>query len=569
MQLKLIARALTLALGFSLAGSTLAAGENTTASSKRLARVSSEDVLARTVFQTLVAEFALRQGDPQLASDAWTDLAQRTRDPEVIARATDVATFAKQYDRALELTKLWLSVDPEATKARQIQSSLLVQANRIPELAPQLAALLAQDKDNLASNLMNLNRMLARINDPKAVQQLIDRLATPYTDLPEAHFAMAQAAASAGDTSRSLEETEKAIALRPDWEMAAIARAQLQAIQSPATALIGLGSFVERNPKASEARMLLARLLITEKRYDEARRHFEKLLTENPDKLDIIYPVAVLALQQGDSKTGRQQLERLLNSDFPDKSTVHYLLGQLDQEQNHPDAAVDHFLLIGNGEQYLPARTRAAQIRVQQGRIEEARKLLQETRGVSGEQLTQLRQTEAQILRDANRLNDAYIVLDNALTEQPDNVDLLYDAALTADRLDKPALLEQHLKHLLKLQPNHPHALNALGYSWAERDLHLDEAKKLIEQALAQLPDDPFITDSLGWVYFRQGKLAEAQQTLEKAYKIKADPEIAAHLSEVLWAQGRKDDARKLLRDALKANPDNAVLNATTKKLQP
>lgn len=571
MQLKRIAAALTLALGLTHGVYSLAAGEATAKpADKRVnTQASSEDLLARTVFQALVGEFALQRGDTKLGSDAWTDLAQRTRDPKVVARATEVAGFARQFDRALELSRLWLEVEPDSAKARQSQSTLLILSNRLDELAPQLVTLLEQDKANLGNNLMHLNRMLARHEDKKAVQSLVDRVAAPYDDLPEAHFAMAQAAANANDNLRSLNETEKTLQLRPDWESAALARAQLQTRLSAQTAIDSLSTFVGANPNARDARLALARLLITEKRYDEARRHFDRLIKDNPDNPDVIYPVAMLALQQGDMTTGRSQLEHLLTTDFADKSTIHFFLGQLDQEQKKPEAAAEHYRQVTAGQQYIAARSRLAQILLQQGKTNEARELLHNTRGGTADERTQLILAESQILREAGRHNDAYIVLDLALTAQPDNPELLYEAALTAERIGKPEILEIHIKHLLSIKPDHAHALNALGYSLAERNTRLPEAFDLIAKALNLTPEDPFIMDSMGWVLYRQGKLAESLKTLENAYRIKADPEIAAHLGEVLWTMNRKDDARRILNDALKAHPDNEVLTGIVKKLLP
>ncbi|MBK7648034.1 MAG: tetratricopeptide repeat protein [Betaproteobacteria bacterium] len=571
MQPKRIAAALTLAIGLTHWGYGLAAGDPATKpSGKRpITHAASEDLLARTVFQALLGEFALRRGDAKLSSDAWADLAQRTRDPKVLARATEVASLARQYDRALELTKLWLEAEPDSVKAKQAQSSLLIQSNRIDDLAPQMSALLAQDKSNVGNNLLHLNRILGKISDKKAVQSLVDRVATPYDNLPEAHFAMAQAAANAGDNLRALNEAEKALQLRPDWEIAAIARAQLQARQSAQTAIDSLTNFVDSNPAARDARLALARLLISEKRYDDARGHFDRLLKENPDNPDVIYPVAMLALQHGDTTTGRTQLEHLLETDFPDKSTIHFFLGQLDQEQKRPQDALEHYRQVTTGEQYIPARSRTAQILIQQGKIDDAREVLHDTHSNSNADRTQLILTESQLLREANRQNDAYIVLEAALSAHPDNPELLYETALTAERIGKPEQLDKHLKHLLELKPEHAHALNALGYSWAERNTRLPEAHDLIAKALKLSPEDPFIMDSMGWVLFRQGKLPEALQTLEKAYKLRADPEIAAHLGEVLWTVNRKDDARSLLNDAAKANPDNEVLNLVIKKLFP
>jgi len=568
MPIKLIAAALIIAF----AGASQAADPAVKASPRKSlagTRTAGEDTIGRTVFQALVGDIALQRGEIEMGVSAWADLARRTRDTKVIARATEVAAFARQYDLALELTKLWLEVEPESAKAQQTQSSLLVLSNRLEELAPQLATVLEQDKASLTTNLMQLNRVLARHADKKAVQRLVDRLASPYDSVPEAHFAMGQAAANTSDFMRAQSEFEKALLLRPDWEAAALARAQLQARQSSQTAITSLSEFVGNYPNARDARLALARLLISEKQYSEARVHFERLIKDNPDNPEVIYPVAMLALQHGDTSTGRTQLEKLLNSDFPDKSTVHFFIGQIDEDQKKPEAALEHYRQVSAGEQYIPARSRAAQILLKQGRIEEARELIHTTQTTLAGERTQLILAESQLLREAGRHAEAYAVLDAALAKQPDNPELLYETALTAEREGKPEVLETHLKRLLELKPDHAHALNAMGYSLTERNIRLGEAQELIARALSLAPNDPFIMDSMGWVLFRQGKFEEALSTLELAYQIKADPEIAAHMGEVLWALNRKDEARRLLKDAVKKNPDSEVLASTIKKLQP
>ncbi len=564
------------ALVLSLAGQALAAGETAAkapakspAKKQSTVPIADEDLLARTVFQSLVGDLALQRGETELGVSAWADLARRTRDPEVIARAAEVAAATRQYDLALELTALWLQVEPESTKARQTESTLLLLANRLDDLAPQIASLLEQDKANVAGSLMHLNRMLGRHSDKKAVQRLIDRVATPYGDLPEAHFAMGLAAVSANDLMRAQGEFQKALQQRPDWESAELAYAQLLARTSPSSAIESLNEFLARKPDARDARLTLARLLISERKYDAARAQFDILLKDSPDNPDLVYPVAMLALQQGDAAGARSQLEKLLKLDFPDKSAVHFFLGQLDEEEKKPDLALDHYRQVTAGDQYIAARGRAAQILLRQGKLEEAREQLRTTRGGTPAEKIQLILVEAQLLREAGRGEESYALLEAALAKQPDNPELLYETALAAERQGKPQVLEKHLGHLIKLKPDHAHALNAFGYSLAERNVRLAEAHKLLTQALALAPQDPFIMDSMGWVLFRQGKLAEALKTLETAYGIKADPEIAAHLGEVLWTMGRKDDALRLMNEAAKKNPDSEVLAGARKKFQP
>lgn len=530
-------------------------------------RAPTENILARTVFQSLLGELALQRGDINLGVDAWADLAQRTRDPKVIERATEVAGIAKQYDKALALTRLWLEIEPESEKARQSRSSLLLQANRIEDLAPQLEKLLEKDKDNLANNLLQLNRLLARHSDKKAVLSVVERVVAPYLAMPEAHYAMAQAAAHAGDNMRALAETEKALLLRPDWEGAAVARAQIQGQISNKTAIDALADFVSRYPNARDARLLLARLQIAEKQFVPARQNFDKLLETSPENLDVLYPAAMLALQQGDAKSGRALLERLLSSDFPDKSTLHFFLGQLEHDSNNTDKALEQFHQVTTGDQYISARARIAQILMQKGKSKEAREILSNARTSTPAEKSQLILAETLLLRETGQFEEAYALLDSAVKEQPGNEDILYEAALMAERVGKPEILEAHLTRLLSMKPDHPNALNALGYSWADRNIRLGEAETLIQKALEQRPGDPFIMDSLGWVFFRQGKVDEALSTLEKAYTIRADPEIAAHLGEVLWTKGRREDARKIMQEAATRHPGNDVLRDTIKKL--
>lgn len=570
MQFKLLVVAMTLALS----GQTFAAGEAPAAPARPLVKRAQpgavvEDVIGRTVYQILLAEFALRHKDVELAAGAWNDLALRTRDPQALARAIEVLSFARKFDMALELADLWLQVEPASVRAAQARSALMVQANRLDELAPQISALLAQDAVAVPANLMHLNRLLARHADKKAVQTLVDRVASPYDTLPEAHFAMAQAAGNAGDEMRALSEAEKALLLRPDWEPAALFRAQLQSRQSQTTAIDGLQAFVERYPAARDVRLALARLLIAEKRYGESRTHFDVLIKEVPNNPEVIYPLAMLALQQGDAVRARAELEHLLQTEFPDKSTVHFFIAQIDEEQKRPEAALAQYLQVIAGEQYIAARSRAALIQQKLGRQEAARETLRGTRGVSEAERTQLLLAESQLLRETGQHAEAYDLLEKSLLKHPASTELLYEAALLAERLGKPDILEKHLQRLLEINPEHAHALNALGYSWADRNVRLGEAEKLIDHALQVAPDDAFIMDSRGWVYFRQGRLAEALATLQKAYAMKKDGEIAAHLGEVLWALNRKDEARQLLQEALRQHPESEALLAIVKKLLP
>jgi Flp pilus assembly protein TadD len=172
------------------------------------------------------------------------------------------------------------------------------------------------------------------------------------------------------------------------------------------------------------------------------------------------------------------------------------------------------------------------------------------------------------LLRDADKAGEAYSVLEQALKKDPDQPELLYDFALTAEKLGRYEISEQSLRKVIKLRPDYAHAYNALGYSLAERNERLPEARKLIEKALQLRPDDSYIIDSMGWVMYRQGDLMGAAGYLRRAYDYQHDAEIGAHLGEVLWVQGKHDEARRVWDEALKNHPENEILRETVRRFE-
>ena len=173
------------------------------------------------------------------------------------------------------------------------------------------------------------------------------------------------------------------------------------------------------------------------------------------------------------------------------------------------------------------------------------------------------------MLRDARAFREAHALLSSSLAKYPDSVELIYDRAMVAEKLDRLDELERDLKRVIELKPDHAHAYNALGYTLADRTKRYSEAYELIQKAIALAPGDAFILDSLGWVQFRLGKTGESLQTLRRAYTMRPDPEIAAHLGEVMWATGSRDEATKLWRAALLEHPGNDSLITVLNRYKP
>lgn len=530
-------------------------------------KLPAQELTAQWLYQFLIAEIAGARGNIGLAIEAYRDLARTTRDPRVAQRAAQVAIFARRLDVALEVARLWAELDPDSPQAKQMVTTLMSASLRPEDLAQHLSRQLSAEGINLPLALLQLNRALARIQDKRQVLRIVEQVTTPYLGVAEAHFARAVAAFGAQDSVRALVETERALAARPDWEQAAMMRAQLQ---PRGEAIEGLRLFAKDHSASRDLRLMLARLYFGDKRYAEARKEFRELLAGTPDDGDTIYAVGVLSYQLGENAEAERHFRRLMELNYPEANSVRLYLGQLAEDDKRWSEAIKWYGEIDSGEQYIAARLRQAGIEARQGDVDAALRHLRETAlspAGQGDNEYKLLIGEAQILREAGRGAEALAVLDEGLARHPDQPDLLYESALMAERFGRLDVLDSRLKRLLQLKPDHAHAYNALGYSLLERNGDLNEAQRLIDKAVALAPDDPFILDSKGWVLFRRGDMAGALDALQRAFAIRADPEIAAHLGEVLWAMGRKAEAKSAWRKGAEASPSNDVLSATVKRL--
>ena len=525
-----------------------------------------QDLTGQILYQFLLAEIAAQRGQFGLSASAYLDLAISTRDPRIVRRAAEIAFHARQYDVALEAVRLWLSLEPESQPAKQMHSTLLLASGRLDELAAGLARDLAMEAPNVGEALLRMARAFTRYPDKLVIHRLFDQLTQPYLGLAEARFVRAQAELGKGDAARARSEIDQALALRPNWDVAALFKAEL--LPKGSAQLDFLKSWLEANPGAQDVRLAYARSLVSEKRYEDARVEFRRLLAANPESPEMLYAVGILALQVNDAAEAEKQLRRFVELGRGEVNPARFYLGQLAEQTGRLDEALGWYDQVATGEHALQARVRAAQVLVRQNKLDEARERLAAARGGAPDDL-RLVVAEAQLLRDAGRHAEAYAFLGRILEVRPDDPEILYETALAAEKLGYLDVMERHLQRLIALKPDSAQGYNALGYSFADRNMRLDEAAQLIDRAVALAPDDAAILDSKGWLLFRQGNLTAALENLRKAFAKMPDGEIAAHLGEVLWALDRRDEALAVWREAAKAHSTNEVLKATLKRFIP
>lgn len=527
-----------------------------------------QNLTAPMLFDFLMGETALQRGDRDVASESYLRLAKTTRDPRVAQRATEVALLSRKPMQAMDAAKLWVELDSNSVIAHQTIAALLVSSDRLDEARNHLDRLLELEGDPV-NFFMQLNNLLVRNADKTETLQLVQQFAKPYSEVPEAHFAVAQAASLAGQFETARQQMKLVLALRPDWEMAAIYNGRILHRASSANAIEFYENYLKTYPKANKTRITFARMLVAEKNYIMARRQFQQLLAQSPGNANVALAVGLLSMELRDFDAAEESFKKALEFGYKDLNTIRFYLASIYEKTHQLDKAMESFRSVVRGNQFLPAQIRYAYLLSKKGELSKAREHLQQLPVKNDQQRAHLIVTEAELLREAGAHQKVFDLLSNGLKKLPDYPELLYDRAMAAEKVGKIDILEKDLRKLIQLKPGHAHAHNALGYSFAEHGNRLPEALELIEKAIKLSPEDPYIIDSLGWVHYRMGNLTKGISYLKQAFVIKPDPEIAAHLGEVLWMQGTKEEAKEVWRSTIKSHPDNEILLNTMKKFMP
>jgi tetratricopeptide (TPR) repeat protein len=543
-----------------------------------------EGLSPELMYRILLGDVALQRGEPALAARAYLEAARETRDATLAKRATEIAVGARARSLSVESARLWSELDPSAQRPKQLLAALSGAGAKgfdSPgvgnDLKAELERVLADAATSpaaLGDAFLQLNRLLAYEPDKQAILRLVESVAQPYPDLAEARFAVALAAYNTGladlsTSAQALKEVDRALILKAGWERAALLKAEILGKRSPAEATAYLVDYLKAHPDSKAAAGSLAQFYVEQKRYAEARAIFERFWAADKSNRDYEFAIAALAVQMKDWQSAEKLFEDLKAANYDENGGVELYLAQIADETGRYALAFDRYRAVPDGERAWIAKLRAATMLAKQNKMAEARRYLADLPAVTIEQRVQVRQAEAQLLRDAGDNAGAYAVLTQALVEHPDQPDLLYDSAMVAEKLDKIDVLESRLTRLIALNPDNAQALNALGYTLVDRTTRTAEGVALIERAHKLDPKDPFILDSMGWAQFRLGNFDAAETYLRQALNERGDAEIAAHLGEVLWAKGERTRAREVWQSQLKSTPDNPVLIETMRRFAP
>ena len=540
-------------------------------------RPAGEGASSDLMYRVMKAEMEFQSGNWQGPYLTMYAAAQQSRDPRLAKRAAEMALSVRQKEDTLAAVRLWRELDPSSDEAAQYHLALAMQDDDLSEAEQLLRERLEKAGDEGRGRaLFEARQLLSRVRDKKAAARVTERLAAPYENTFEGRIVLSQSAFILGEADLARSHANAALALKPESELAALALAQAAGTSDAANDV--LTRFLKANPKARDVRLAYARVLVERKLYQQARTELETLLQTKDDDPAVLYALGMLEMHLQDHVNAEKHLSRFVEAmayhpddGSRDMARVYLMLAQLAEERGDLDKATSWLDKVSadDPEAVLLSQLRRAQLMAAKGDVKGARALLAGVKPLAVEGQVQVILTEGAILGEAGMKQEAYALLRKAAERFPDETDVLYDYALAAERAGHFGTMETMLRRVIEKAPDSQHAYNALGYSFAERGIRLREARQLIARAHAMAPEDPYITDSMGWVEYRLGKRAEAERLLRKAWKLRQDPEIGVHLGEVLWTAGKKQEARKVLREVRARDPKNAALRKAVARLKP
>ena len=520
---------------------------------------------SETLYALLAAELAGSRQRFDIALANYVQQAHQTRDPQVAARATHIARFLNAEKEALDAALLWVNVAPDDTEAQINAALALLQNGRLQEAFALSRKLHAQGEVALFQNIA------ASAADASDVQR--ETLLTAYKELLEEDPDHQELLVGTGLLLQQLGEPEVALeyAQRASQRSARSTGAALlesnilyqldrydEAVKRIETAL-------EHQPESLRLGLQYARLL-TQSDLEKSQTQFERLVNRAPHDPDLRLSLGIVAMERGDLDTARTNFEALL--DLGEHiSPAHYYLAQMAERQEQLDQAVLHYLQVQPGGDFLSATMSLLDIFMRQNDPQSADEHMNRLRNRFADQAPGLYLLQVRSLMEHDFPTRAEALLAQALGDYPNNSDIRYTRAILYDRNGRPEDAQRDLRHILTYDPNNAPVLNALGYIMANHHQNLDEAEQLIRKALALMPDDPAIMDSMGWVLYRQGQPEEALPYLQSAMDVYPDQEIAAHLGEVLWVLGEHKQARQVWGRGLEEDPNSVLIPDTQRRL--
>ena len=519
------------------------------------------------LFTLLTAELAGQRGQYDIALDGYIEVAKRTQDAKFSERAVMIAMYVKNSNKTKEALGLWLRQDPKNLSARKIAALLALRSGNKLEATEHLNTMLIYDATGFESALLELAGVIQKEGRVDIIYDVLDELSKQHKDNAEIYFIQSLLALQKKDKNLAETKIQQTLRLKPDWEKAVILQAQIAVFGGDFNkAKLLLSDASDKYPNNSKINRMLAQILIKTGGYKEAIELYKKIILADPKDFESQFAEGLVYLQLDQDQQAEDVFKKMLEQ--PDwRYQACFYLGKLEEKQGNEKKALSWFDQVTEGPFAFDASVSAISLLQKEKHLEEAGSRLSLLQMKFPRQKLQLVLVQAELYNQQKKYDEAISTLSNALTDFPNQKELLYTRALILERINKLDLAEIDLKKILAIDPNNFEALNALGYTLLNNSGRYVEAEKLLQKALDLEPNEAVIIDSFGWLQFKLGHLDQALKYLQQAYERQPENEIAAHLAEVLWVLDRKDEARKVFERAIKGSPDDEYLQDFKKRI--
>lgn len=519
------------------------------------------------MYMLMAAELAGQRGQYAIALEGYMEAAKRVSDPRFAERAAKIAMYMKDSSKTDDAVSLWLKQDPNNLTARKIAALSALRTGDKQAAVEHLDMVLKIDPAGFEKTSLELASVLQRDGKSEFFYDALDALAMKNPHQAVVYFVQSLLAMEMKNNGLAEKKVQQALAIQPGWDKALIFQAQIAVFSgdlNKAKTLLKNASL--KYPENDKLKKLLAQVLIKVTEYEAAGEIYQGIVQANPKDVESQIALALVHLQLKRDGKAEDIFKQLL--DQPEwKDQASFYLGKIEEKRGHTQKALAWFEKVNEGPLAFESAISVVSLLVKEKMFDEADSRLDLLSSQFPKQKLRIILMRAGLYGQQEQYEKAFNLLTEVLAEQPDQKDLLYTRALMAERINKPEVLEADLKKILSKYPDDAETLNALGYSLLDNANRYAEAEVYLQRALKLQPDEAVIMDSFGWLQFKQGKLAQALDYLERAYAKQQESEIAAHLAEVLWALGRKEEARKIFNKAVKKAPEDEYLMDFQKRI--
>ncbi len=518
------------------------------------------------LFMLMTAEIAGQRGQYDVALEGYMEAAKRIHDPRLTERAAMIAMYMKDSNKMNEAVSLWVKQDPENLSARKIAALSALKAQDKKQSVAQLNGLLKRDPQGFEKTLFELAGALQKDVSVPFLYEVMEELAQKQPNQAPIYFIQSLLASDLKNKDLAERKIEQAIRLQPDWDKALLLQAQLavSAEDYPRAETL-LRNDASKYPDNQKFNKMLAQVLIKEAKYEEAGEAYETLIASDPKDYESQFSLGLVHLQQDHDSKAEDIFTQLLEQKEW-RNQASFYLGKIEEKRGSTENALNWFDKVADGPFQFEAAVTSISLLAKAKQYDRAEQRLKVLQDAFPKQKPRIVLVRAELYSQQKQYQTAFDYLTAELKNYPDQEELLYSRALMADRMDKLNAMEEDLKKILAKSPDNVEALNALGYSLADKTTRYAEAETYLLHALRLRPDEAVIQDSYGWLKYKMGNNQLALDYLQKAYDKQAEAEIAAHLAEVLWVMGKKDEAKKLFAKAIESAPDDTYLLNFKKK---